>query len=75
MHDGEFDRNTAMALNPPVNYIDIDLGDGWQLQYYHLREGSVMVHVGEHVDAGQQIALVGSSGSSTDWPPAFCGLS
>ena len=65
-HDGEFDRNTGSSLNPPVNYIDIDLGNGWQLQYYHLREGSVMVKVGDHVTAGQQIALVGSSGDSTD---------
>jgi hypothetical protein len=65
-HDGEFDRNTGMSLNPPVNYIDIDLGGGWELEYYHLREGSVMVHAGDHVQPGQQIALVGSSGDSTD---------
>jgi Peptidase family M23/Beta-propeller repeat/PKD domain len=66
-HDGEFDRNTSKnVINPPVNYIDIDLGSGWELEYYHLREGSVMVHAGDHVQPGQQIGLVGSSGDSTD---------
>ncbi|HEV8001170.1 MAG TPA: peptidoglycan DD-metalloendopeptidase family protein, partial [Planctomycetaceae bacterium] len=66
-HDGEFDRNTSKnVINPPVNYIDIDFGSGWELHYYHLREGSVAVKVGDHVTPGEQIGLVGSSGDSTD---------
>jgi murein DD-endopeptidase MepM/ murein hydrolase activator NlpD len=32
----------------------------------HLREGSIQVRVGDHVTEGQQMALVGNSGSTTE---------
>jgi murein DD-endopeptidase MepM/ murein hydrolase activator NlpD len=63
-HDGEFDRNTSCTGTP--NYVAIDHGEGWVTYYLHLRRNSVAVAVGQHVVAGQQIGLVGSSGCSTD---------
>lgn len=46
------------------NIIAIDHGDGLESQYYHLRNGSVAVAVGQVVKAGQAIGMVGSSGNS-----------
>jgi Peptidase family M23/FG-GAP-like repeat len=65
-HDGEFDQNTTMGSRP-VNYVDIDHGNGYVTQYLHLRKNSVSVSVGQSIAAGTQIGLTGSSGSST-WP-------
>jgi hypothetical protein len=63
--DGDYDR----WLSPPFPYPDgniviIDHGNGWQTEYYHLRRDSIDVTEGQVVTAGQQIALVGSSGIS-----------
>jgi murein DD-endopeptidase MepM/ murein hydrolase activator NlpD len=66
-HDGEFDRNTDLTTlrnGDPGNYVKIDHGGGWQTWYFHLRNGSVMVHPGDHVYSGNDIGLVGSSGYS-----------
>lgn len=62
--DGNYDHNTQ-ALGQPANYVGIDHGGGWITYYYHLRKGSVTVNVGDHVVAGQQVGLMGSSGNST----------
>jgi murein DD-endopeptidase MepM/ murein hydrolase activator NlpD len=48
------------------NYVVIDHGNGEFSFYAHLKPGSVRVHVGDTVHAGQQIGLVGSSGNSTE---------
>jgi len=45
------------------NFIIIDHGGGYQTLYAHNARN--MVRVGEHVQQGQQIATVGSTGSST----------
>lgn len=63
-HDGEFDMNTQSG-NQPVNYVKIDHGNGQTTTYFHLKKNSVAVTVGQHVVAGEQIGLTGSSGSST----------
>ncbi len=63
-HDGEFDMNTT-ASGQPANYVIIDHGGGHRSYYWHMKNGSVAVSAGETVVAGQQIGLVGSSGSST----------
>ncbi len=47
------------------NRVTIDHGDGVVTKYYHLRNGSVCVSVGDHVTAGQQIGCMGSTGYST----------
>jgi hypothetical protein len=46
------------------NIVAIEHADGVETQYYHLKNGSVAVSVGQPVTAGQQIGLVGSSGNS-----------
>ena len=62
MHDGEFDRNTDGGNE--ANYIEIDSGNGYQEYYYHLRDGSVGVQIGQTVTQGQVIGLMGSSGNA-----------
>ncbi|HEX4612622.1 MAG TPA: peptidoglycan DD-metalloendopeptidase family protein, partial [Urbifossiella sp.] len=62
--DGNFDRVTD-AAGEPANYVTIDHGNGWQTNYYHLREGSVAVRPGDRVSAGQFLGYAGSSGNST----------
>lgn len=46
------------------NSLIIDHGGGWETQYGHLREGSIVVKAGDRVDMGQSIALVGLSGNT-----------
>ena len=50
------------------NYVAIDHGNGHVTRYLHLREKSILVSVGDVVQAGKQIGLVGSSGVRY-WPP------
>jgi hypothetical protein len=45
--------------------ITIDHGGGVVTRYGHMYPPDVLVHVGDHVTAGQQIARVGSNGQST----------
>ncbi len=52
--------------NTPANFIEIDHGDGLITRYLHLRTDSASVSIGDTVNAGQQIAEVGSSGNSSD---------
>jgi murein DD-endopeptidase MepM/ murein hydrolase activator NlpD len=44
----------------------MDIGGGHYLAMHHLRQNSLQVRVGDHVTAGQQIALVGNSGNTTE---------
>lgn len=66
VRDGEADG--AFAAGAPVkgkecgNGVVIDHDDGWQTQYCHLREGSIIVHPGERVAAGAELGLIGMSG-------------
>ena len=63
--DGHFDRHTEWQWPaPPVNFVTIDHGGGWQSLYLHMRRDTVAVSVGESVVAGQHLGLVGSSGFS-----------
>ncbi len=64
VQDGNFDRNTAFG-GAAANYVIVDNGNGWQTIYYHFRENSILVHVGDHVVAGQVLGYAGSSGFST----------
>jgi murein DD-endopeptidase MepM/ murein hydrolase activator NlpD len=61
---GAFDRNCAFAPDEGT-WLWIDNGDGSYSEYYHLRKFSLTVQVGEAVQAGQMLGLVGSSGYST----------
>lgn len=68
IQDGFFDRSTGENPAPgnEVNLVRIDHGNGIETRYLHLRKYSLEVAVGDSVVQGQQIAMVGSSGSSTD---------
>jgi murein DD-endopeptidase MepM/ murein hydrolase activator NlpD len=47
------------------NFVLLDHGGGVQTAYGHIMPGGILVSIGEHVGAGQQIARVGSTGHST----------
>lgn len=49
------------------NGLIIEHGEGWETQYCHLREGSVLVEQGAQVTIGQPIGSVGMSGN-TEFP-------
>ncbi|MCE9580740.1 MAG: M23 family metallopeptidase [Deltaproteobacteria bacterium] len=63
-HDGEFDRNTSCTGN--ANYVKVRHANGSEAWYWHMRNGSVAVSTGAHVNAGTKLGEVGSSGCSTD---------
>ncbi len=62
-HDGEPDMNTQQ-LGQVSNLVVINHGGVRESQYFHLKNGSVAVTVGQQVRAGQQIGLTASSGNS-----------
>jgi len=49
------------------NGVVIDHGDGWETQYCHLAEGSVVVKQGDTVAVGQPLGRIGLSGN-TEYP-------
>jgi murein DD-endopeptidase MepM/ murein hydrolase activator NlpD len=49
------------------NLVVLRHPDGWTTLYWHMRKGSVRVHEGEEVKAGQVLGLVGLSGD-TNFP-------
>ena len=44
------------------NGLVIDHGHGWQSQYCHMAQGSLLVRPGDPVKAGQRLGLIGYSG-------------
>ena len=46
------------------NGVVITHGDGWETQYCHLRDGSVVVRPGDRVRRGDRLGLVGMSGNT-----------
>lgn len=48
-----------------ANFVRILHDDGTMALYAHLRTGGVLVRVGQHVQAGQQIGLSGNTGFTT----------
>ncbi len=61
---GERLAKGAMAI--AGNYVMIDHGKDEYSLYAHLQPGSVRVHVGDQVKAGDVIGKLGSSGNSTE---------
>ena len=51
----------------------IDLDDGWQMQYCHMREGSIAVEQGQTIAVGDKIGLVGMSGRA-EFPHLHFGI-
>lgn len=46
------------------NYVVLDIGDGFYVNYAHMQPGSVRVKLGDTVNRGDVIGLVGNSGNS-----------
>ena len=49
------------------NGVVIDLGNGWETQYCHLKQGSIIVRPGDPVKKGQPLGQIGLSGL-TEFP-------
>jgi len=64
--DGWPDTNVNGGIQGNIVVIDHGIVDGSHLesQYFHLKQNSVAVTLGQPVVAGQQIGMVGSSGNS-----------
>jgi murein DD-endopeptidase MepM/ murein hydrolase activator NlpD len=48
-----------------ANYVVVLHDDGTTGEYYHLKQDGVLVDVGQHVSAGEKIALSGNTGHTT----------
>jgi Membrane proteins related to metalloendopeptidases len=55
----------ASYMNDYGNTVIIDHGGGLWTLYGHIKEGGILVRVGQQVRRGQIIALVGSTGNAT----------
>lgn len=63
--DGHFDQNCSFN-NLPVNAIVLEHSDGSRTTYLHFKEDSLTDKaVGDMVDTGEYLGVIGSSGSST----------
>ncbi|WP_448561590.1 M23 family metallopeptidase [Trichothermofontia sp.] len=62
--EGDTDK-AAIAGMECGNGIVIQHADGWETQYCHLRQGSVLVKPGDEVQAGTPLGLVGMSGMAS----------
>jgi hypothetical protein len=60
--DGEADFTAVIPGRECGNGVVIDHGQGWQTQYCHLKQGSLLVQNGETVETGAQLGLIGQSG-------------
>lgn len=73
MRDGVIDIRVSDPAAPPLNGRDcgngvvIDHGQGWETQYCHMKQGSVLVRKGDVVTTGQPLGQVGLSGN-TEFP-------
>jgi murein DD-endopeptidase MepM/ murein hydrolase activator NlpD len=72
--DGNYDRcHTDLSIGDVTcdghpmrgNYVKLDHGAGIQTWYWHMKSGSVAVTVGQTVQCGDTLGLVGSSGYSS----------
>lgn len=68
-----FENSTSLPAPPPIppiietvgNHVVVEIGPGKYLLYAHMDPGSVRVKVGDMVEVGQELGLIGSSGNST----------
>ena len=73
MRDGVIDIRVSDPAAPPLNGRDcgngvvIDHGQGWETQYCHMKQGSVVVRTGDAISTGQSLGQVGLSGN-TEFP-------
>jgi murein DD-endopeptidase MepM/ murein hydrolase activator NlpD len=62
---GAFDRHCLFDAVDDGNWVQLDDGDGSYTYYLHMRANSMTVQVGDAVQTGQVLGLVGSSGYAT----------
>jgi murein DD-endopeptidase MepM/ murein hydrolase activator NlpD len=63
--DGNYDRNCSGTTNAPWNSVHVRHSDGSVAWYGHLKNGSLTgKRVGDTVQAGEYLGIVGSSGRS-----------
>lgn len=67
IQDGYGDGKALPFYFHRANYIQIEHDDGTYGLYAHLKAGGVLVHVGDRVQEGQLIGLVGRSGYATNF--------
>lgn len=60
-----YDRHCDFDWPDGGNWVWLQAADGSYHEYYHLRRSSMVVKLGESVQRGQLIGLVGSSGYTT----------
>ena len=64
-HDGEFDKNCATNTMMP-NYIVVQHADGSRALYLHMKKNSLTAKtIGQSLELGEFIGIVGSSGNSS----------
>ena len=63
LDDSNFDRNTTCAGD--WNFVTVGHPNGWKTIYGHLKQNSVVVNIGDIVQPGTTLGVVGSSGCST----------
>ena len=59
------DPSTITVKNVDGNHVVIDHGNGFYSFYAHLKPGSVEVEVGDRVQTGDQLGLLGNTGNSS----------
>jgi hypothetical protein len=71
VRDGIVDRKTLDTKDSGIegkecgNGAVIDRGQGWETQYCHMRQGSVVAKPGTQIKAGTVLGLVGESGAAS----------
>ncbi len=63
LDDSHFDRNTSCSGS--WNFVTVGHPNGYKTIYGHLKKDSVVVNVGDVVNPGTVLGVVGSSGCST----------
>lgn len=61
--EGNFDRNMTCTGN--WNYVKVLHDNGFTAYYGHLKQNSVVVEVGDRVETGDTLGVIGSSGCSS----------
>lgn len=62
VRDGIADFAPVITGKECGNGVVVDHGGGWESQYCHLKQGSISLHVGDHVAKGAPLGQVGQSG-------------
>jgi hypothetical protein len=64
--DLDIGEDPPLTIHPAGNHVVVQYGRDLFAVYAHLQQSSVAVSVGEWVERGQRLGLVGNSGNSTE---------